>query len=389
MKNLSCFFLLFFVSFSYASDRSVTFDFQRIEISQALQLLSDYSDQNLVVSPDIQGEITMKLNNVPWSQAFDYVKTVADLQSFGDDGVILVTKRPISFNQAPDAPQQHPATLYKLDHVLPSRVADLFTLYPDEYLLASDDLSYIAANLPAKRLPLLASLITALDVKSSQVLIEAKIVEVNRDFIDSLGVNWSPSSVAVGNFDVSGSSVLSSVYSPAVSLGFVSSRAFLEAQLSAMESKGKGSIVSSPKIFVFDRHNARVSKGFEIPYQEIQSDGVVTTSFKDASLSLDVFPKVQGQNILVDVKLHKDEPDFSRVLSGQPPISTSSFSSSVRLISGQTVAIGGVVSSSTSNSMRRVPLLSKIPFLGRAFQFRSKSKIDSELFLFLTVTLAD
>lgn len=390
MRILILLFVLSFSSFTYsAPDRNVTFNFQRIEISDALQLLADYKQQNIVLSPEIQGEITMKLDNVPWDDAFDYVMGVANLISFSDKDTILVTRPSIDYNQSPEAPPEHPISIFKLSNALPTEVASIFHLYPSESLLPSDDLSYIVAHLPQNRVDELSSLITALDVERSQILIEARIVEVNRDYVEALGVNWGENSIVSGGWSASGSSLLTAPSASQVALGFISSRLVLDTRLSAMESEGKGNIVSSPKVFVFDRRSARIAKGFEIPYQETQAEGVVTTSFKEASLSLDVFPKVSGSNILLDIKLHKDEPDFSKSVSSQPPISTSSFSSSVRLQSGQTIAIGGVFSSSQSNSTKRVPFFSRIPVLGKLFRSRQTNKLDSELFLFLTATLAE
>lgn len=371
-------------------DDNVTFDFQKIDITEALQLLADYKQQNLVISPDISGQITMKLKNVPWSEAFEYVITAGNLDSFSDDKVLFVTSKENTalFSQAQEV-VQYPISVYPLINILPTEVASIFHLYPDEALLASDSMSYIVAHLPPARVSELTNLITALDVQRSQIIIEARIVEVNRDYVDSLGVNWGDSSVQSGGFTASGSSITHALASSNLGLGFVSSKLILDARLSAMETEGKGNIVSSPKVFVFDRKPARIAKGFEIPYQENQADGVVTTSFKEASLSLDVLPVVSGRNIMIDLKLSKDEPDFSKVISGAPPISTSSFSSSVRLLSGQTVALGGVFSQSSSNSSRKVPFMSRIPFLGKAFKSRQSKKLDSELFLFITATLAE
>lgn len=384
--------LLLSLNTALATER-VTFNFQKIAIPEALQLLADYKKQNLVVSPEVSGNITMKLENVTWSNAFDYVKRVAGLESFSDENIILITKKDSSLNTLeylkPEKPPQYPAEIVMLSNVLPSQVASLFHLYPSEYLLPSDDMSYLVAHLPPVRVRELKSLVAALDVHRPQILIEAKIVEVNRDFVQSLGVNWGDSSLSSGGWTASGASTLGAIAASHIGLGFVSSRAVLNARLSAMESEGQGSVVSSPKVFVFDRKPARISKGFEIPYQELQGDGVVTTSFKEASLALDVLPIVSGRDILLDVKLSKDEPDFARSVDGQPPINTSSFSSSVRLMSGQTVAIGGVLSETVSDMQRRVPGLSRVPFLRKIFKSKELKNMDSELFLFITATLAE
>lgn len=388
MKKLIPAFALLtaFASNAFASN-NVTFDFNKIEVPQALQLLSDYKKQNIVISPDVSGFISMKLTDVTWDEALDYVLQAADLQSSSSGDVIIVKPKNTDSDRAEIV--TYPATYIQLKHVLPSDIVKVFHLYPDEFLLPSDDLSMLTAHLSSNRLKELNKLVSSLDVYRAQILIEARIVEVNRDYLSSLGVNWTNTAIDFGRLTIAGSSVLSAPSPVALGLGYVSSSFSLDSRLNAMETDGKGTIVSSPKIFVFDRKKARISKGFQIPYQELQGDGVVTTSFKDASLALDVLPRISGGYIVVDLDLSKDEPDFSKNSTGQPAISTSSFTSSVRLSSGETVAIGGVFSDANSDSSNRVPVLSKIPLIGKAFSYRSKKKTNSELFLFLTATLVE
>lgn len=390
--------LIFILSFpvSANSNRNVTFDFQSISLPDALQLLADYKGQNIIVAPDVRGDITLKLKDVSWSTAFDYVMSVGRLDAeFVNDEIFIKNigsdysiSKPIINNQSSsDGSLIYPMQLFKLNNILPSVIADLFHLYPDEVLTPSNDTSSLIAHLSSSRFVELSNLIDSLDVVKPQLLIEAKIVEVNRDYSDSLGVNWDLSSS--GSISFNGSSLFGAPAAAGVGLGFIGSKFALDASLNLMESKGKGAVMSSPKVFVFDRKTAVISKGFEVPYQETQGDGVITTSFKSADLSLSVTPVVNGSNVMLDINLNKNEPDFSKVVSGQPPITTTSFSSSVRLFSGDTVALGGVFSRSSSNSSSGVPVLSSIPFLGALFRGSQSKDLDSELLLFITATLVD
>lgn len=382
------FILIFVFSFSaFSADRNVTFDFQSISIRDSLQLLAEYKNQNIVIAPDVSGDITMKLNNVSWDDAFDYVMTIGRLDAYFEDDIIFVSGIGSDYlsNQNNES-SSYPLTLFKLNNVFPDVISNMFHLYDGEFIIPSTDTSSIAAYLPLNRVDELRYLIDTLDVSSSQMLIEARIVEVNRDFVQSLGVNWGFESLGDGfNYSAFYAGDVGGI--AGVGLGFVGSRFLLDAKLSAMESQGKGAIVSSPKVFVFDRKTAKISKGFEVPYQELQGDGVVTTSFKSASLSLEVTPVVNGHNIMLDINLTKDEPDFSRAVAGQPPINTSSFTSSVSLKSGDTIALGGVFTDSVSNVSDGVPVLSSVPLLGRLFRSDTDKNMKSELLLFLTATM--
>lgn len=387
------FFIYFISFFSIAEPNNINFDFNKIPTTDALQLLADYKKQNLVLSNNVTGNITLKLKDVTWSQAFDYVITVAHLDVIFDGDTILVsslnedsTFNNLSKNIKNDIPKFTPS-IFKINHILPSVLASSFHLLDDEVLIPSDDLSIITAYLPNERVDYLNSFINKLDYERSQILIEAKIVEINRDYLDSFGVDWGLSSSPTNHSFINGSSLISSAASNSFGLGFISSSFSLDAKLSLMESSGNGHVVSNPKVFVFDRMAASISKGVEIAYQEIQSDGVVTTSFKNASLSLDVLPKVNNDSIMLDIKLTKDEPDFSKAISGQPPISTSFFSSSLRLRSGTTAALGGVFMDNSSTSDSSVPFLSSIPLIGGLFKSKSDRAYNSELLLFITATL--
>lgn len=118
-------------------------------------------------------------------------------------------------------------------------------------------------------------------------------------------------------------------------------------------------------------------------------EGSTSVSFKEAALSLDVLPIVNDQGILLDIKLPKDEPDFSNALNGVPPINTASFTSKVVAIFGQTIALGGVYSTSDNVVQKSVPVLGAIPLLGWLFRSETKSVTTTELMLFLTPTLVD
>lgn len=390
MRLYTFVFFMFFVFSVHSDDNRVDFDFNSISVRDALQLLADYKRQNIVLSSQVNGDISLKLKNVSWSQAFDYVVTVAHLDVVFDGDTILVSSlnEDHTFTTQPpnlDLPPLYPVNYYKLQNVSPSLIIDSFHLYDDEILLASDDAALLTAYLPSDRLADLELLIKTLDYERPQILIESRIVEVNRDYSKSIGVDWSAD--RSGSFNASAGSSVSPAAANFLSLGYLSDSLSLDAKLSLMESSGNGFIVSSPKVFVFDRTPARISKGVEVPYQELQGDGVVTTSFKSASLSLDVLPKLSDDFLLLDINLTKDEPDFSKVVSGQPPITTASFTSSVRLLSGQTVALGGVFSKNTSQTYNSVPFLSSVPLLGSLFKGDSSRTADTELILFITATL--
>ncbi|MEK2609543.1 hypothetical protein WLF18_10575 [Pseudomonas shirazensis] len=170
----------------------------------------------------------------------------------------------------------------------------------------------------------------------------------------------------------------------------ITSRSFnLDAELNAMEQAGRGRVISSPRVFTTDRHQAKIIKGSQVPYQQSAGDGATSVSFKEAALSLDVTPLVNDTGVLLDVILSKDEPDYSKAMNGVPPISTTSLTSRVFSGFGQTVALGGVYSDTDTVVVRSVPFLGQIPGLKWLFSSSSTVKTETELVLFLTPRLVD
>lgn len=398
MKNLLLALLLTFTVSAQAYNTGldkISFNFDDIEIRSALTLLADYKDSNIIIDPSIVGSMSMNLNNVDWDSAFNYVKTFAGLDSEFRDGVLFVYPKdskgfinPFATNPLPLV-SDYPLSIFKVFNVLPSGVVALFTARPNEFISADDNSSVIVAYLPDDRIQDLKKVISTIDYSRKQVIIEARIVEVNKDYAKDLGVDWS-GSLTAGNFIASGdTSLVAGLAASNAAIGFVSNTLALDTRLNAMEQDGKGKVVSKPKVFAFDRKPASIVKGFEVPYQQAAGDRATSIAFKTAALALEVLPIVNGNQVTLDVTLSKDEPDFSRAYDGQPPINTASLTSNVRLLSGSTVVLGGVYSTTQTDTLKKVPVLSKIPLIGKAFQSTSTKSTEVELLLFLTATVVD
>src|SRR5690554_5847342 len=252
-------------------------------------------------------------------------------------------------------------------------------------------------------------------------MIEARIVEANVDYSKSLGVRWGGALTSNGgkwnafgkdgNIGIkdgdttncgpfAGNCTLptNSSNSPipfvdmgalnatsGLGIGFITNHAILDLQLSAMEKTGHGEVVSQPKVVTSDKETAKIMKGSEVPYQEASSSGSTSTSFKEAALSLEVTPQITPDNrIIMDVKVTKDEPDFSNALDGVPPIKKNEVNAKVLVSDGETIVIGGVFSNQQHRSVEKVPVLGDVPLIGRLFKRNLVSDSKSELLVFIT-----
>ena len=400
-------FLFFFVSFAQAeaAPQQLTFDFQTIQVSSALQLLADYRGLNLVLDENIRGSLSMRMKDVSWDEAIEYVTSLKGLLYTVEGNFLRVSAYPRpgdSYSANAYAPGQDQKihtgasfavnsfdiSILKVHNILASDAIKAFPLDPGETLSFEDGSSIIVARMSKARLAQLKTLIAAVDYSRKQVMIEARIVEVDRSYSKNLGVEWG-GSIGSGAGTVVGSVPLGLSSAAVAGVGIVSRAVSLDATLSAMEQLGKGRVISSPRVYTSDRHQAKIVKGSQVPYQQSAGEGSTSISFKEAALSLDVTPLVNEKGVLLDVILSKNEPDYSNAMNGVPPIKTTSLTSRVFSGFGQTVALGGVYSDVDSTVTKSVPFFGKIPGFKWLFTSKSTVSTSTELVLFLTPRLVE
>lgn len=421
--------------FAYSGEK-LSLNFQDIDVRSVLQLIADFTDLNLVASDTVQGNITLRLQNVPWDQALALVLKTKGLDKRQVGNVLLVAPADeIAARERQELESQRQiAELAPLRRevvqVNYAKAADIARLFQsvtsnaasaeDRGSIAVDDrTNNIIAYQTQERLDELRRIVAQLDIPVRQVMIEARIVEANVDYDKALGVRWGgnyvgdqwsaygkdgarsvdddgfvrlPGTDTVGGFKLDEGvapvpfvdmGVLGST--SGFGIGFISDHVMLDLQLSAMEKTGNGEVVSQPKVMTADKETAKILKGTEVPYQEASSSGATSTSFKEAALSLEVTPQITPDNrIIMEVKVTKDAPDFRNAMDGVPPIDKNEVNAKILVSDGETVVIGGVFSNSQSKSVDKVPFLGDLPFLGRLFRRDVVTDAKSELLVFLT-----
>jgi len=269
----------------------------------------------------------------------------------------------------------------------------------------------------AARVEEVARILEKLDIAQRQVLIEARIVEASETFGRSLGVKLGGGNVGVppsnghrnligtsydliasgGNAAASGTALNHPAFVnlPAASLGGLSPAAaaitlfdagksrFISLELSALEAEGKGKLVSSPRVVTADKTRARIEQGTEFPYQATDRDGRANTSFRRATLKLDVIPQITPDgNVILEVSVHKDSR--GETTSNGVAINTKQITTQVQVDNGGTVVIGGIFEIAENEGEARVPLLGELPGVGALFRSRQRNTSKQELLIFLT-----
>ncbi len=436
---------LFSAEKQYEGQR-LTLNFQDIETRAVLQLLAETSGRNIVVSDTVQGNVTLRLRNVPWDQALDIVMTTKGLDMRQNGNVIIVAPaEEIAARETADLEAKKAITelepLYsEFLQVNYAKAADLAalistgagqnSLLSERGTVSIDDrTNTLLVHDSAARLQDIRRLVQTLDIPIRQVLIESRIVIVNDDLSRDLGMRLGLtafkenstdgvtviSGTGTGTDTMIGSALdnradpnngtifpialptLNNRYNVNVPIDNAAGRfalAVLETdylvdlELTALEAEGRGEIVSTPRVITANQKEARIEQGVEIPYQESASSGATTTQFKKAVLSLTVTPQITpDNNIIMDLLVSNDTVGqlVASATGGLvPSIDTRAVEAQVMVNDGQTVVLGGIYETERRESITKVPFLGDIPGVGNLFKSRSTTSNKAELLIFVT-----
>jgi type IV pilus assembly protein PilQ len=169
-----------------------------------------------------------------------------------------------------------------------------------------------------------------------------------------------------------------------LALGSINGAFNLDVQLSALESSGKGRILSEPRLATQNNQTAVVRQGVQIPVQTV-ANNTVTTTFVNADLSLTVTPQITAANtVIMSLVLTNSSPDFTHSVQGTPPINTQSASTTIQVTDGATAVIGGIFVTQEQTNNDRTPGLYRVPILKWLFQHESLTDSSRELLIFIT-----
>ena len=376
----------------YTGER-LTLNFQDIDVRSVLQLLADTSGQNIVVSDSVTGNLTLRLQNVPWDQALDIVLRTKGLDKRRQDNVIIIgptaelAAREKAELAAHKEVQDLSPTHTEFLQVNYAKVTDLAKLIrpgagggtnsmlsPRGSLSIDERTNTLLVQDTADKLADIRRLVQILDVPVKQVLIEARIVVVSDTYERDLGAQLGFTSANAVNGSI-GVSLLTGSH-------------LLDLELSAAQNEGKSETIAAPRVITANQKQATILQGTEIPYQESASSGATTTQFKDAVLSLKVTPLITPDNrVILDLDV-SDDTVGAQVTSATggsvPSIDTREIVTQVLVNDGQTVVLGGILNTTDSYTANKIPFLADIPILGNLFQSTIKINDKTELLIFIT-----
>ena len=420
--------------FRYRGEK-LSLNFQDIEIRSVLQLIADFTDINLVASDTVSGRITLRLKNVPWDQALDIIMKTKGLDKRQLGNVLMVApaeelaareKLELESRQQISALAPLKTAFIKVRYANASEIFSLFegsgegdgVLSGRGSVIVDERTNSIILTETAEKINEFRAVLEKLDVPVRQVLIEARIVTTSSNFSDAMGIRWGGFGFGLYNNSVlssSGGSLttvqevrdglaggdgisftspdhlivdlgIGSADATSFAIGLVDDKYLLDLEISALESEGGAEVIARPKVITADKQRATISSGVEIPFQEASSSGATSVNFKSATLSLDVKPQITPDDRII-MELEVKQDTVGAVFNGVPSINTNNVKTKVLVDNGETIVLGGIFTTQSTQSVTKTPFFGDLPYIGKLFRRTTSTDDKQELLIFITPRL--
>jgi len=439
-------------SLSYAEDKGplISIELRDVDLSDVLRALGQEHGINIIVDEKVTGKVTVSLRNIPLWDAIDsilkgkgyaYIKEgdIVRIAPLIEDEDLVTRTINVKYANPKDIEPLIKKVLSKRGSVAlaldpktgvsSTSIGGGGSTDPRGVIIARNSMIVIK-DIPSA-IERAEQLLKQLDVKTRQIMIEAKIVEVNTNAREELGIQWggmyrsggdawlhgggltsqtaAVPSTGTGITSTTGSGMTSltggigaggsalNVNLPAavaqfgggaLGIGILANKLTLDLQISALEQQGNAKVLSSPKIMVLDNQDATIASGSKIVLRTSTTTTTGTTlgtAEKEATLRLTVTPHViDNEQISLAISTKKEEFDYTQVVDGLPSILSRESQTGVNVKNGETIVIGGIYTERNFEGENGVPLLSRIPLLGWLFKKETKTKDKTELLIFIT-----
>ncbi len=395
----------------------ISLDFKDISVVDVLTFLAEVGEKNIVVHPDVKGNVTLKINDVAWDAVFDIILKNSDLGKDIQGDVIRVAKMDKLTKEKKEEAE------LKMQKAL---AADLVTELIVLNYANADDVKKIFENFKSKKegaeiitdrrtntviirdipeyIEKMKQLIATLDRETQQVAIEARIVETSSDFQRIFGINWNSTfqaSPAFGNttkykfpytydtqfqtaIPVSGDDTSASAIN--INMGNITGAFNLGATIEALEKIDGARTISAPKIVVQNNEKALIEQGTEFTVVIPGSGGGTGATEKvKAVTKIEVTPTITpDRKISLKIVVSKNEPSDAGIVYGAVSVATKMVESTIVVEDGETAVVGGLFSTQSLKTNNTIPLLGSIPIIKHLFSSEVDIQKNTELLIFIT-----
>lgn len=397
------------------------FSFKNADISNILKFIAKVSGLNMVINPNVTGKFTCELVQVPWDQALEIMLKVNGLDMIQEGNILRIgrvedlaqeAKRRQELREAREMEGNLEVSTRTLSFAKVNDVQAILKkqMSPRGELVIDERTNTLIISEVPERIKIIDGLIDTLDAANPQVQIEARIVETSSESLNTFGIQWGVNAVANSSYGnqtnlifpnsaqiggvvetrtnpmgyVVNVPTADSVLFPKITLGNIAGSFNLDVALSALSSKGKARIISSPRTTTQNNMPAEITQGEKIPIQTNQNN-TITTQYINAALELKITPQITARgSVIMQVDIKNDIADFSKPVNGMPTIKTETAKTTVMASDGGTIVLGGLYKINEDNSNTGVPFLSKLPLLGSLFRNSRRYGKTQELMIFIT-----
>lgn len=389
-------FICLFSTLAYAADKEAKIELQQVTLPDAIRLVAKHLNMNVILSPAIHGDTVFHVTAANPEDVLRMLLAANGLSKQRQGKVWLIAPQSefikwkqenVKWQEVNEAAAALQTRIYQLKYARAEEVAkvihqqDASLLSPRGRIKVDERTNTIYIQDVAIRMQNIKKLINKLDVSVQQISIAARLVSIDCDFEQELGIQFSnrvgeeTENKKMGDY--------------ALAVFKLPDHSFLDIKLAALENAGHAELISSPSLFASNQQAAVIEAGEEVPYQESSENGNTTVAFKKAVLGLKVTPQILPRNrILLQLQINQDRPG-NKMVQGMPTISTRQIITSVLLKSGQTCVLGGIYEISEEKGVQGLPVLSHIPLLGLLFQQHKTRHNKRELLIFVTPRVID
>lgn len=391
----------------------IALDFYETDIKNVFRILREVSGKNFAIDKDVTGKVTMTLDQpVPWDQVLDLVLRMNQLGMTQEGDIVRIAtletlKREDDLRKAklealrkareeakalePLVTRYIPVSYSNAEGEVKPHIEKILTQGRGSVTVDAKNNQIIITDTEAK-VRQAEDIIRRIDKVTSQVIIEARVVEVSEEFSQELGIDWNlsygPGIIPGTGWETTSDMAMNFPSASTSSIGLSFSRLsgvpfVLNARLNALETTGKGRILSAPKILTLDNKKAKIKQGLEYAYLERDSSGGSSVKFKNIDLLLEVTPHVTPDD-RISLIIFITKNDVAGITAGVPNVATNEAQTELLVNDGDTVVIGGIIKRTENEGQTAFPLLSKIPVLGYAFQNNTDRNSNAELLIFIT-----
>lgn len=365
----------------------------QVKVTQVLEWLARESHHALLLSPRVQGVISLSLQNQALDEALRAVLQAENLSltRFGQTWYIAPQgeqserlAEAIKWQAAREASVSIKTQLCSLNYAKATTLAKLLSASKAGFfssrggVLVDERTNVLILTDVPDRLAVLQKLIKKLDVPVPQLVITALLVSVDADSVQELGIDFTQINLDRTSNAESGLRFI---------LAKLSDEARLEVKLKALQEEGRAELISNPHLFTTNQQPATIEAGEEVPYQETSESGGTAVAFKKAVLGLQVTPQVLPKNrVLLHLVLNQDRPGEQRI-AGMPSINTRHIETNVLVPAGQTVVLGGIYEEAADTTQRSIPGLNAVPVMGELLSLHAVRHKKRELLILVTPTM--